>query len=320
MVAIGKTTAASGGNLAWPSLAGARIVVTGAAGFIGRALLHSLSLCRADAVVAVDVRSLAGAAAEWYTDCELVCCERSVLQPLDDVLGGVDVVFHLAAQVGISDSIRDPREDAETNVQGTVTLLESCRRMNVRRIVYSSSAAVYGSPVYLPVDEQHPTQPRSPYGLSKLTAERYCLLYRELFNISVVALRYFNVYGPNQTSTSYTAVIPLFLDRVARSLPLVVDGDGYQTRDFVHVQDVVRANLLAATSQFRGVLNVGSGHGTSIRDVATLIGGEGYPIEYGPPRPGDIPYSVAAIGAAYAGIGYTPSVSLAHGLAALKGA
>lgn len=304
----------------WPSLAGARIVVTGAAGFIGRALLRALAESGAESVAAVDVRTIGDVSVDRDSHCEVVTYERSILLPLDDVLDGVDVVFHLAAQVGTTDSIHNPHYDAVTNVQGTIMLLDSCRRVGVRRLVYSSSAAVYGAPVYLPIDEKHPTLPSSPYGLSKLTAERYCLLYGELYNLSVVALRYFNVYGPRQMSTSYAAVIPLFINRVSQNLPLIVEGDGYQTRDFVHVQDVVRANLLAATSHFDGVLNIGSGRATSIRELAALIGGPNYPIEYVPPRVGDIPYSVAAIGAAYAAIGYTPSISLEHGIRALKGA
>ncbi len=303
----------------WPSLAGARVVITGAAGFIGRTLLRALADSGAESIAAVDVRSVGEVAKNPDSHGEIVTYERSILLPLDDVLDGADIVFHLAAQVGMTDSIHNPHFDAVTNVQGTIVLLESCRRTRVRRLVYSSSAAVYGAPVYLPIDEKHPTAPSSPYGLSKLTAERYCLLYGELYNLSVVALRYFNVYGPDQTSRGYAAVIPLFVRRVSENLPLIVEGDGYQTRDFVHVQDVVRANLLAATSHFDGVLNIGSGRATSIRELAALIGGPGYPIEYVPARVGDIPYSVAAIGAAYAAIGYTPSISLEHGIRALKG-
>ncbi len=304
----------------WPSLVGARIVITGAAGFIGRALLRALVTSGARSIVAIDVRSTGEIPTDERDRCEVVVCERSILLPLDDVLDGADVVFHLAAQVGTTDSIHNPHYDAVTNVQGTIMLLEACRRVGVRRLVYSSSAAVYGAPVYLPIDEKHPTAPSSPYGLSKLTAERYCLLYGELYNLSVVALRYFNVYGPQQTSSSYAAVIPLFLRRVARNEPLIIEGDGYQTRDFVHVQDVVRANLLAATSHFDGVLNIGSGRATSIRELAALIGGPSYPIEYVPARAGDIPYSVAAIGAARAAIGYSPRISLEQGLRTLRGA
>ncbi len=319
MAVTGRARTPHAESPTWPSLVGARVVITGAAGFIGRTLLQALLTSGASSVVAIDVRSLSNIPFDEHQRCEVVICERSILLPLDDVLDGADIVFHLAAQVGTTDSIHNPHYDAVTNVQGTIMLLEACRRVGVRRIVYSSSAAVYGAPVYLPIDEKHPTAPSSPYGLSKLTAERYCLLYGELYDLSVAALRYFNVYGPHQTSSSYAAVIPLFLRRVARNEPLTIEGDGYQTRDFVHVQDVVRANLLAATSHFAGVLNIGSGRATSIRELAALIGGPSYPIEFVPARAGDIPYSVAAIGAAYAAIGYTPTISLEQGLRALRG-
>jgi UDP-glucose 4-epimerase len=295
------------------------VVVTGAAGFIGRSLVRALIASDVKTVVAVDVRPMPGVHDPTASHCEIVPCERSVLQPLDDLLDGADVVFHLAAQVGVPRSICNPYDDATTNVLGTLAVLESCRRVGVGRVVYSSSAAVYGSPQYVPIDENHPTHPRSPYGLAKLAAERYAMIYGELYDLSVLALRYFNVYGPNQPSGEYAAVIPLFADRVARKLPLVISGDGAQTRDFVHVRDVVRANFLAARSRSREVLNVGSGRATSIRELALLIGGPEYPVVHEPPRPGDVPHSVASVEAARTQIGYAPSISLEEGLGEFLG-
>jgi UDP-glucose 4-epimerase len=243
---------------------------------------------------------------------------RNVVDRLDDLVDGADVVFHLAARISVPKSVQDPLGDCLSNVVGTVAVLDSCRRVGLRRFVYSSSAAVYGAPAYLPVDESHPTRPESPYGLSKLTGERYSLLYGPLHGLSVVALRYFNVYGPGQPiSGGYASVIRLFSDRVERGLALPVEGDGAQTRDFVHVQDVVRANLGAATSEFTGVLNIGSGIATSISELARLIGGPGYPIEHVPPRIGDIYQSVASVEAAREALGFVAQVPLEVGLAAL---
>jgi UDP-glucose 4-epimerase len=304
----------------FPSLASAQVLVTGAAGFIGQQVLKALLASGAARVVAVDARPVPEAMPRSTARTTVEQHVLSILAPIDHLLAGIDIVFHLAAHVSVPHSIQDPLGDSTANITGTVALLESCRRAGVRRLVYSSSAAIYGAPQYLPLDERHPTRPESPYGLSKLTAERYCLLYGQLHGLSVVALRYFNVYGPNQPlDNGYAAVVPRFIERIRRALPLIVEGDGSHTRDFVHVADVARANVLAAATDFQGVLNVGSGRGTSILELAGLVGGPGYPIEHAPPRAGDIPHSVANIQAAQAALGYRTMISLETGLAALRG-
>lgn len=302
-----------------PFLAGAHVVVTGAAGFIGGHLVRALLASDPARIVAIDSRIIGRASRTSASRTELVYSHRSIRAPLDDLLDHADIVFHLAAHVSVPQSIEYPLSDLQVNASGTIMLLESCRRARVRRVVYSSSAAVYGAPKYLPVDECHPTNPQSPYGLSKLTAERYCLLYGQLYELSVVALRYFNVYGPNQQRNGgYAAVIPKFLDRVQRNLPLVVEGDGSQTRDFVHVADVAAANVLAGGARFEGVLNVGSGQATSIIELAQLVGGPDYPIEHGPQRLGDIPHSVADARAARDFLGFRVTIPLALGLVTLR--
>lgn len=308
------------GTLRTASLDGARVVVTGAAGFIGRHLCQALVDCQVRRVVTVDPRPISPLSLGPVPRTEVVYAARSVLEPIDDLIDGADVVFHLAAHVSVPESVQDPLGDGVTNAVGTLSLLEACRRSGVKRFVHSSSSAVYGTPEYIPVDERHPTRPLSPYGLSKLTAERYALLFHELYGLSVVGLRYFNVYGPGQpVGGGYAAVIPLFLDRVARGLPVPIEGDGSQTRDFVHVYDVVAANLLAASSGFVGAVNVGSGRATSIGDLARLIGGPDYPIEWLAARLGDIQHSVADVTAARQQLGFSPAVSLGRGLASLAG-
>lgn len=301
-------------------LDGARIAVTGADGFVGRHLIRALAASEAELVVAIDVRAMAMVDPEIPTGRSILAGGgRSILDPIDDLLEGVDVVIHLAAQVSPPKSVENPLSDASANILGTVGLLESCRRAGVRRLVYASSAAVYGRPVYLPVDENHPTRPESPYGQSKLAAEQYCQLYGRLHGLSVVALRYFNVYGPGQPlSGGYAGVIRLFLDRVGRNVPLRIEGDGSQTRDFVHVSDIIRANLAAAASSFEGVLNVGSGQGTTITELAQIIAGAGYPIDYLSARLGDIPHSVASVTAARINLGFEAIMPLAHGLDELR--
>ena len=299
-------------------LDGARVAVTGADGFIGRHLIRALAGSDADTVVAIDLRPLA----ELDRPVGLrsrVGGGRSVLEPIDDLLEGIDVVIHLAAQVSPPKSVKDPLSDASANILGTIGLLESCRRSGVRRVVYASSAAVYGRPMYLPVDEQHPTRPESPYGQSKLAGEQYCQLYGRLHGLSVIALRYFNVYGPGQPlSGGYAGVVRLFLDRADRGLPLRIEGDGSQTRDFVHVSDIVRASLAAVVSSAEGAFNVGSGNRISILEIARIIGGPTYPIDFLPGRLGDIPHSVASIDAAREILDYEASMPLDQGLAQLR--
>jgi UDP-glucose 4-epimerase len=301
------------------SLAGARIAVTGADGFIGRHVVRAVAIAGAERIVAIDARPVSTLHEARGQSIVVAAGERTILDPTDDLLDGIDVVIHLAAQVSPPKSVENPLADATANILGTVGLLESCRRVGVRRIVYASSAAVYGRPVQLPVDEQHPTRPESPYGQSKLAAEQYCQLYGRLHGLSVVALRYFNVYGPGQPlSGGYAGVIRLFLDRVGQGLPLRIEGDGSQTRDFIHVADIVRANLAATASSFEGVVNVASGSGTTIKELAQTVGGPTYPIEYLPPRVGDIPHSVANVSAAREHLGFVAEVPLARGLEDLR--
>jgi UDP-glucose 4-epimerase len=320
MLATSRRIGVAPARSAFPSLAARRVLVTGASGFIGQQVVKALLASSVEHVSAVDTRPASDDVFGPRFRRVVVRHCRDILEPSDDVLAGIDVVLHLAAHVSVPQSLCDPLGDATANIMGTVALLESCRRVGVRRFVYSSSAAVYGTPQRLPLDEQHSTRPESPYGLSKLTAERYCLLYGQLHGMSVVALRYFNVYGPNQPlHNGYSAVVPRFLERIERELPLVVEGDGSHTRDFVHVADVARANVLAAGSDFQGVLNVGSGRATSILELARSLGGPGYPIEHAPGRAGDIPASVADIQAAAAALGYRTTISLESGLAALRG-
>jgi UDP-glucose 4-epimerase len=192
----------------------------------------------------------------------------------------------------------------------------------VRRLVYSSSAAIYGDPVHLPIDEDHPKEPISPYGLSKLTGESYARLYYQFHGLETVSLRYFNVYGPRQDPKSpYAGVISIFVHRLLKGLPLTIDGDGLQARDFVSVRDVVRANLLAATGgeEVLGrAFNVGTGKSTTIDELAQIIAGEKGKISRGPPRPGDIRESVADLARSREILGYEPQISLEVGIQQFK--
>lgn len=234
------------------------------------------------------------------------------------LMDGVTVIFHLAASVGNTRSIEHPIEDSEVNIIGTLRILEAARHAGVRKIVCSSSAAIFGELKHLPIREDHPAEPDSPYGVSKLAEEKQCLAYAKLYDLEAVCLRYFNVYGINQRYDAYGNVIPIFAQRMLRKEPLVIFGDGDQTRDFVNVRDVARANLLAAqASNLSGAFNIASGESITINSLVAMMH-EAYDtvpqIEHAPPRKGDVRYSQADISLATEKFGYKPTVSLFEGL------
>ena len=228
-------------------------------------------------------------------------------------------VFHLAACVGNIRSIEDPCRDGEVNVLGTVNVLEAARRAGVQSVVYSSSAATFGELVTMPISEDHPQEPDSPYGVSKLAAEKYVLCYGRLHGMRVVCLRYFNAYGINQRYDAYGNVIPIFAERLLRREPLVIYGDGEQTRDFVNVRDVAEANYAAATCpKTSGVYNIGSGSSISINELARMVqdasGIQAVSIEHAPPRQGEVKHCKADIANAVRELACEPQVDLLAGL------
>jgi nucleoside-diphosphate-sugar epimerase len=235
---------------------------------------------------------------------------------------GVDTVIHLAAMTSVPFSIENPDLTFKINVTGTINLLYSCAKHKVDKFVFVSSCAVYGEPEFLPVTEEHPTRPMSPYANSKLAGEKYCLGFHEKGLLRSVALRFFNVYGVRQVMNDYCGVIARFIDRGRRGLPLVVYGDGMQTRDFVNVNDVADAVLSSVDkSNSEGeVLNVGFGAPTSINDLAKAVmecAGLNLEVVHEEPRLGDIKHSYADISKAEKLLGYKPQVSLKDGLRTL---
>ena len=295
-----------------------RCLVTGGAGFIGSHLVRALLAAGAH-VTAFDNLST-GSWDHLPGDTRLTRCEGDVRigSGLRALVEESDFVFHLAAQVGNVKSIRWAVEDAESNILGTVRVLEACRGSNVRAVVYSSSSAIFGEATRLPIDEDHPTAPASFYALSKFTGERYARLAVELWGVPAVCLRYFNVFGLPMENNEYTGVISIFFEALRTGNPLKIYGDGGQIRDFVYAKDVAAANLLAATRGLPGdVFNVGSGVPTSISSLATLmadIAGGGARIEYFPSRPGEVRDSCADITRARQALGFQPAYDLRRGL------
>ncbi len=298
-----------------------RCLVTGGAGFIGSNLVRGL-LEQGAQVSVLDNFSTGRREnlpeSENLSVLEGDLCTAEVLPAL---VASSDYVFHLAAQVGNLKSIEHAESDAATNVLGSVRLLEACRGAGIRKLVYASSSAIFGEAERMPVDEAHPQKPASFYALSKLTAERYALLAAGLWGVPAVCLRFFNVYGTPMEQNEYSGVIPIFLERLQRGLPLPIYGDGQQVRDFVYVRDVVQAVILAAVTAPAGsVYNIGSGSPTTVFDLAHALGrvtGQTPVIEFRDHRPGEVRQSLADISRARMELGFEPRYTLDDGLAEL---
>jgi len=231
-----------------------------------------------------------------------------------------DVIFHLAAQVSVPQSVKAPIESAMINDIGTLSIFEAARKNHIPRVIFSSSCAIYGDDPHLPKEESMPPKPLSPYAVQKLMGEYYAKLYKDLHQIDTVCLRYFNVFGPRQDPSSpYSGVISLFLTRSVERQHPVIYGNGQQYRDFVFVKDVVKANMLAANTDLASgkVMNIGTGTFIRIRelwDKICLLSGWLNEPHYEPARPGDITASVASILQASSILGFEPEYSFEKGL------
>lgn len=284
-------------------------LVTGGAGFIGSHLARAL-LARGDRVRVLDDLSM-GRASNLPSQAELIEGDIRHAPTVARAVQGIDAVFHLAARVSIRASMDRFVDDASVNVMGTLTLLEALAQRPVERIVLASSMGVYADSLdAMPVDENHSLLPISPYGVGKLAAERYAMIIARERGMRVIALRYFNTYGPGQALTPYVGVVTIFINRLLVGEAPVVFGDGSQTRDFVSVHDVVAANLLAADYQgSESIFNVGSGVGRSVASIAQLLCeriAPGLRPRHAPAHAGEISHSVADIGRARTELGYTP--------------
>jgi UDP-glucose 4-epimerase len=237
-----------------------------------------------------------------------------------EVLAGVkpDILNHHAAQMDVRRSVADPAFDARVNIIGFVNLLQGCLQAGVKKVIFASSGgAVYGDKEPIPAGEDHPTEPLSPYGVSKRTGELYLGYYHSAFGLPYVALRYANVYGPRQSSKGEAGVVAIFIDRLLSGQNPVINGDGKQTRDYVFVGDVVAANLAALGTSFVGAVNIGTGQETDVVAVAESLKarlGSKIKVTYGPAKTGEQRRSCLAIGLAAQVLGWKPAVALAQGL------
>jgi len=290
------------------------ILITGGAGFIGGHLARTLSkdaeLTVLDNLSTGDPANIPNQARTITEDVS----KRDIISKLDT---NSTIIFHQAGLVSVSQSIETPYESHTTNATGTLNILDAARQ-NDSRVVFASSAAIYGTPEYLPIDENHPFDPASPYGLDKLTADYYTRLYSDLYGLETVCLRYFNVFGPKQTVGDYASVIPIFIKQALSGEDITVHGSGEQTRDFVYIDDVIQANIAAAQTQNVGeAYNIGAGESTSIRNLADIIQDltdTNSDIVHVESREGDIDHSIADISKAEDYLDYQPNIALEEGI------
>jgi len=302
-----------------------RVLVTGGAGFIGSHLVDKLveKGCRVTVLDNLSNGRLSNIE-NHLSNGNVVLVEGDILdqKTVTKAVTDCDAVVHLAAIVSVPFSVVNPKLTYEVNVYGTKLLLDQCVANKVKKFVLASSCAVYGEPNYLPTNELHPTNPLSPYAESKLEAERTCLKNYGTIELKPVVLRLFNVYGPRQAQNGYASVISSFAERLTTKMPLIIHGDGLQTRDFVHVTDVTEAIWLALNKPcVEGVFNVASGKPVKIRQLAQvmakLVGIENPRMIFEKPRKGDIRNSYGDFSKAKKTLGYTPRKRLREGLSEL---
>ena len=295
-----------------------KVLVTGGAGFIGSNIIKLLSFESAQITVLDNFSTGYEENLKPFTQVKVIRGDIRDSQAVAEAIKGAEVVFHLAASIGNVKSLEDPIFDSDVNVLGTLNVLEAARKSGVKKIVYSSSAAIYGEPKKMPIDEEHPVAPDSFYGVSKLAGEKHCLCAAKIYDLEIIALRYFNVYGLNQRYDAYGNVIPIFTTRLFKNQPLIIYGDGEQTRDFVNVTDIARANILAAKSYgLSGAFNIGSGKSLTVNELASLIqetSGISTQINHVPERKGEVKHSLADVSLAKQALGYEPSICAKEGL------
>jgi UDP-glucose 4-epimerase len=304
-------------------------VVTGGAGFIGSNLADAL-VARGDRVTVID-NLATGKRANLHQAIERGARLEEVDVRDADAVAAVfaaaapDVVFHMAAQIDVRYSVEHPAGDATTNVLGTIAVLNAARECGARRLVNTSTGGgLYGDAGLLPTPEDYPIRPLAPYGQSKYAAEGYCELYTRLHGFSTMSLRYGNVYGPRQDVHGEAGVVAIFCGHLVEGRPPKVFGDGRQTRDWVDVADVVRANLLAAESDITGPVNIGHGQETSVLDLLDALkdasaASEPMQPQFEPERPGEVRRSCLDVSRARDELGWEPTVTLREGLRTILG-
>ncbi|AXV39240.1 MULTISPECIES: SDR family oxidoreductase [Methanobacterium] len=294
-----------------------KVAVTGGLGFIGSHLVERL--CQENEVVIVDNETTGSIKNIKHLDFSNISLDLGDITEIDLVnsFEGCDYVFHHAAMASVPASVADPIQCNLVNITGTLKVLLAARDSGVKKVVFASSAAVYGDNTNLPLSESTPLKPVSPYALSKAVGEMYCQLFADIYELPTIALRYFNVFGPRQDPNSqYASVIPHFISRILKGERPVIFGDGEQSRDFIYVKHIVEANLRACLSDYTGAYNIATGKRTTINQLVPVINqtlGKNMGPIYEEPRPGDIKHSLADVSKAEV-LNFKPSINFADEL------
>ena len=294
-----------------------KVLVTGGAGFIGSHVVDRLMDMGHQVVVVDDFRS--GRPSNLPPDVPVYRTDIST-PALEEVFRKErpDLVCHYAAQISVQLSMQDPLEDADTNVRGSLNLLQNCVRYGVRKVVYTSSGgAIYGEPLHLPCDENHPVHPLAHYGVSKYAVENYLYVYRQSYGLDYTVLRLSNVYGPRQDPFGEAGVVAIFSQAMLQGKPMIINGNGEQERDFLYVKDVVEASITALEAGSGEAFNIGTGRGASVNEIYSLLKKVAdYPSEasHGPPKPGEVFKIYLDISKARRELGWEPRFSLEEGL------
>ena len=296
----------------------ARALVTGGAGFIGSHVVDAYVQAGLDVAVVDNLAT--GSRANLNPAARLYEIDIRDGAAVDEVFAAErpEIVSHQAAQASVRASMEDPLRDATINVIGSLNVLEACRKHGVRKLIYAATGgAAVGEPKYLPVDEDHPVEPLSPYGASKHAVEHYVALYRETFGLNTTILRYANIYGPRQDPRGEAGVIAIFAGLMLANQAPLVNGSGDQERDYVYVGDAARANLLALEKGSGGMYNIGTGVSTSVNDLFDLLSeliGYGEPPQHGPALGGEVFRIFVSNERAREDLGWEPSIGLEEGL------
>ncbi|MCC3145672.1 SDR family oxidoreductase [Halanaerobium sp. Z-7514] len=293
-----------------------KILVTGGAGFIGSNIVDRLIELEHKVVVIDNFltghKEFINPKAKFYN---IDLRDEKVNQIIKEE--NITHIIHQAAQIDVQLSLKDPAFDADNNIKGTINLLEVAAENDVKKIVYASSAAVYGEPEYLPIDESHPIKPMSAYGISKYTPEHYLRIYQHLHELDYTILRYANVYGPRQDPKGEGGVVAIFVDRILDNKKPIIFGDGKQTRDFIYVEDIVEANLLALTKANNKVLNISTAERNSVNQLLNHLNSyldNQLEAEYREAREGDILHSALDNSKAKKALGWEPKYDFSSGL------
>lgn len=294
-----------------------RILVTGGAGFIGSNIVDACLQQGHDVTVVDDLSSgkkeNLNLNARFF---KIDICEEAIGNIFNE--GKFDVVSHHAAQIDVRKSVADPVFDARVNILGSLNLLQNCIKYGVKKIIFASTGgAIYGEQEEFPAAESHPTNPLSPYGAAKLSVEHYLFFYEQVYGLKHTILRYANVYGPRQDPHGEAGVVAIFAQKLLAGGQPLINGDGMQTRDFVYVGDVVKANMLALSCNGGGVFNIGTGREAAVKELfKRLVDIVGVKVEekHGPSKSGEQKRSVIDFKKANKILGWSPQVSLEHGL------